>query len=180
MPSQETPVDYEESGHGPHDNEVDYEDGGEDGEAFEDDYAQPVRRRTSQDDGDQEGDEEGVITEGDAGQPGFKKWKGKILPAPYPPIPPNNTLFISRYQISGPGVEEEFRQVCEKFGAIKSIKVMPHSTFVEYVDIEDAIRAKDGLHFSRNFGTDSIICDFRKIYPPVQKNQVSSGSHLSF
>ncbi len=168
MASHETAVDYEEGGNGPHDNEVDYEDGGEDGEAFEDDYAQPVRRRTSQDEG--EGEEEGVITEGDA-QPGFKKWKGKNIPAPYPPIPPNNTLFISRYQISGPTVQDQFREVCEKFGAIKSIKVMPYSTFVEYVDIEDAIRAREGLHFSRNFGSDSIICDFRKIYPP--KNHVS-------
>jgi hypothetical protein len=171
----------------------------------EQDFGPPVRRKLEGDgeEGEQTTAEEGHNGDGEAHSDSATKTQREMeegeeepqqgsnnnnkggskssKPAPSAPIPPNNVLFVSRYHILATGIKAQhfFREVFEPFGPIKSIKVLAHSSFIEFVSLEDAIKAKEALHHSKNLNGDSIIVDYRKSIPPPPRHNVSLSLSLS-
>lgn len=72
-----------------------------------------------------------------------------------------NVLFVSRYRYSNT-TENHIREAFEQFGPIKDIFVKTNFSFVEFVNPEDAHKAKHSMHHHPGLGSDSLIVDFKK------------------
>lgn len=99
--------------------------------------------------GPEEGEEEGVVAE-DRKQDG-----GVIIP---------QMLFVSRFR-HGSTTKEQVQDYFAPYGPIKKIIVHEKIAFVEYVNPEDAAKAKHATHYAAGLGSDSLIVDFKKANP---------------
>jgi len=77
----------------------------------------------------------------------------------------DNVLFLSKFALST--TVEEFRTTLSKYGPLGPISITSGGTiaFIDFVNAEDCLRAKNDLHQKPGFGTDSLIADFKKPSP---------------
>jgi hypothetical protein len=71
-----------------------------------------------------------------------------------------NVLFLSRFR---PDISKaEIREVMSKFGQTLDINILGNIAFVDFVNAEDALVAKQNLHHQPGLGAESLIVDFKK------------------
>lgn len=78
----------------------------------------------------------------------------------------DNVLFLSRFAFST--TVDEIRATLSKFGPLGDISITNGGkiAFIDFVNAEDCLRAKNELHGQPGFGNDSLIADFKK--PPLR------------
>lgn len=73
----------------------------------------------------------------------------------------SNVLFVSRYRYAGT-TENHIREAFEQFGPVKDVALKTNFSFVEFVNLEDAQKAKHNMHRHPGLGSESLIVDFKK------------------
>lgn len=70
-------------------------------------------------------------------------------------------IFITRFKWATT-TEKKVRELLEPFGPLKSVHMKPKSAFVEFINVEDAHKAKHTLHCRPGLESDSLIVDFKQ------------------
>lgn len=94
-------------------------------------------------------------------------------------LPPGTipqVIFITRFKWATT-TEKKVRELLEPFGPLKSVHMKPKSAFIEFVNMEDAHRAKHSLHCRPGLESDSLIVDFKQDHRETSK--VSFIDYLS-
>ena len=73
-----------------------------------------------------------------------------------------NVLFVSRYGHTKPIYERDIEEIFRPYGSFQRVTMKGPIAFVDFVNAEDAARAKKELHQTPALNSDSIIVDFKK------------------
>jgi len=77
-----------------------------------------------------------------------------------------NVLFISRFARGT--TKQDVEDIMSRFGPTSDITVRDTIAFVDFVNEEDAKRAKNELHYHPGLGSDSLIVDYKKDRPQTR------------
>jgi hypothetical protein len=71
-----------------------------------------------------------------------------------------NVLFISRFRRDT--TVRDIEELMKPYGATADITIRDTIAFVDFLNAEDAAKAKHACHYSPGLGSDSLIVDFKK------------------
>lgn len=71
-----------------------------------------------------------------------------------------NVLFISRFRRET--TVRDIEELMKPYGATADITIRDNIAFVDFLNAEDAAKAKHACHYHPGLGSDSLIVDFKK------------------